>query len=639
MYLHFDFHEATLREYFPSELGEIEVKFQSESKIAKNFYFIDENPLIDTNTNKGLLNNVKNINLFVGTNNSGKSRLLRCLFKMQYFISDTDLSPLDIYFRLQCNDLINNNKSSFDVEIEDELKKYWRTLDGIMINPHLIDERERELIDVKKAYELKYLVHNLTSSKKKEILQECINIIEDIFLLFEKLKFHYLNKLESCIYVPILRSLITHQGFGADTFDKIVKDKFKLNGAIFTGLNLYHDLDELHTSADIVVLDKFCEWIRDNFYRDKKVRILPDKKSQNVLFQIDTKLTPMHDLGDGVQQLILLMFPIFRAANNTWFFIEEPETHLHPGLQRIFIETLLNDEYLKGKNLKFFFTTHSNHFLDISINHDEISIFQFEKVSDEKFNIKSNVKPNKNVLDLLGVNSSSVFLANASIWVEGPTDRRYISKWLKLYCEHYEVNYLREDIDFAFFEYGGNLIKHYLFDGKEFEEEFDGNQIREKINSFALSNKIYLLADNDNVNQGSAKQKRRESLEALSGKNFYYQNTQYREIENLLPVKILNDFLLQLVNNPDASKLDEINFSREDYYQIGLGEFITDLFSKSKIKGKSFKSKTGDTLSSPYKTKLCDFVVNSDYKYSDLIQDNDYLDKIITDLYNFIKAK
>jgi len=347
----------------------------------------------------------------------------------------------------------------------------------------------------------------------------------------------------------------------------------------------------------------------------------------------------MHDLGDGVQQLILLMFPIFRAANNTWFFIEEPETHLHPGLQRIFIETLLNDEYLKGKNLKFFFTTHSNHFLDISINHDEISIFQFEKVSDEKFNIKSNVKPNKNVLDLLGVNSSSVFLANASIWVEGPTDRRYISKWLKLYCEHYEVNYLREDIDFAFFEYGGNLIKHYLFDGKEFEEEFDGNQIREKINSFALSNKIYLLADNDNVNQGSAKQKRRESLEALSGKNFYYQNTQYREIENLLPVKILNDFLLQLVNNPDASKLDEINFSREDYYQIGLGEFITDLFSKSKIKGKSFKSKTGDTLSSPYKTKLCDFVVNSDYKYSDLIQDNDYLDKIITDLYNFIKAK
>jgi len=59
----------------------------------------------------------------------------------------------------------------------------------------------------------------------------------------------------------------------------------------------------------------------------------------------------------------------------------------------------------------------------------------------------------------------------------------------------------------------------------------------------------------------------------------------------------------------------------------------------AKIKGKSFKSKMGDTLSSPYKTKLCDFVVNGDYNYSDLIEGNNHLDKIITYLYNFIKSK
>ena len=46
---------------------------------------------------------------------------------------------------------------------------------------------------------------------------------------------------------------------------------------------------------------------------------------------------------------------------------------------------------------------------------------------------------------------------------------------------------LKEDIDYAFFEYGGNLIEHYLFDDK-FEEDYSDGEVREKIKSFALSN-------------------------------------------------------------------------------------------------------------------------------------------------------
>ncbi|WP_299435441.1 hypothetical protein [uncultured Aquimarina sp.] len=61
-------------------------------------------------------------------------------------------------------------------------------------------------------------------------------------------------------------------------------------------------------------------------------------------------------------------------------------------------------------------------------------------------------------MDLLGVTSSSVLIANSSIWVEEPTDRKYISKWLNTYKE----SGLKEDIDYVFFEYGGNLIAHYL---------------------------------------------------------------------------------------------------------------------------------------------------------------------------------
>jgi len=101
------------------------------------------------------------------------------------------------------------------------------------------------------------------------------------------------------------------------------------------------------------------------------------------------------------------------------------------------------------QKLKVLFTTHSNNFLDLSLQADDVSIFQFQKECPEKFNIK-NIKPNKEILDLLGVNNSSVLMANSSIWVEGPTDRKYISKFLKLFCEQNKTQHLKEDIDFAF---------------------------------------------------------------------------------------------------------------------------------------------------------------------------------------------
>ncbi len=53
---------------------------------------------------------------------------------------------------------------------------------------------------------------------------------------------------------------------------------------------------------------------------------------------------------------------------------------------------------------------------------------------------------------------------------------------------------------------------------------------------------------------------------------------------------------------------------------------------------KKFKDNSG-TLKSSYKTKLCEFVVNGNYSYQELIENNEQLDSIITDLYKFINQK
>jgi predicted ATPase len=615
----------------PSEF--IEVPFTtSNQNISKNHYTINSEDIFISKkeTSYGIIKNVRKINFFIGSNNSGKSRFLRGLFKFgDMFISDDEISPLTLYYSFKENPLIDNSKILFPNSYEEEIFDGISRIHSLFSNLYLIEEIENKLLKIRSDF------------LEKEAEIRYIQFLDETLVLLIKLKFHRENEQKEKLYIPILRNLTRNVNVPSDIFNVIVKENYEIENNVFTGLKLYDELSNLKRSPihQRQKVKEFEKFLSKTFFEDKDVEITPNEKQPStILFSLDNKEFPVHNIGDGIQMLIVLLFPIFTAEKNTWVYIEEPETHLHPGLQRIFIETLLNDGYLKSKNLKYFFTTHSNHFLDLSLQTDEISIFQFQKGNQETFNIK-NVKPNKETLDLLGVNNSSVLMANSSIWVEGPTDRKYISKFLKLLTQKGKIQNLKEDIDFAFFEYGGNLIAHYLFD-PNFDEDFADEVVRKSINAFASANKIYLLADNDNATEGG-KQKRREKLQAISDeeKNFKYQNTNYREIENLLPVKIIKDFLVELVNSSEKENINEISFNREDYISIGLGQFITGLFEEKGIKDfKKFKDDSG-TLKSSYKTKLCEFVINGDYNYQELIENNEQLNTIISDLYKFINQK
>lgn len=630
MYLYFDYSKRILKDGFPNEFGELNFGFYDDQATSKNIYFLDNSELF--NKGKALFGEVSLINFFVGANNSGKSRFLRGLFKSINYnvLPNTKTNISDLFYLL---DGAITEKGS--VDFDEDFFGLWTFFKNYINEVDDFDELLTKIQDYQKRIEHSLLVEKTAKIGKKFQFQE--SYLKSMIDLLELHKYNGNYKNKHKIYIPILRSIISDLNLNKESFNKVSEIKYGLKENVFTGLKLFDAVFELHNSEHIVKLEKFTTWIQDNFYQNEKLQLIPDRVSSNLLLKIGNEMYPIFNIGDGVQQLILLLFPIFTSDNDTWCFIEEPETHLHPGLQRIFIETLLNNEYLKSKNLRYFFTTHSNHFLDLSIHTDDISIFQFHKESQEKFKIK-NVKPSKETLDLLGVNNSSVLMANSSIWVEGSTDRKYISFFLKHYCTKHTRKHLKEDIDFAFFEYGGNLIEHYLFD-EDFEEVFSEEEVREKINSFALSNKIFLLADNDNAT--GKKLRRREELKEISKtqKNFKYQNTNYREIENLLSVKVIKDFLVELVNSNEEENVNLISFNREDYVSIGLGQFITDLFVKSGIKKfKKFKDDSG-TLKSSYKTKLCEFVINGDYNYQELIENNEQLDTIVSDLYKFINQK
>ena len=72
-----------------------------------------------------------------------------------------------------------------------------------------------------------------------------------------------------------------------------------------------------------------------------------DRAEQHIFVKIGGREErELHNLGDGINALILVLYKLFTADKGAWIFIEEPELNLHPGLQRIFLQTLLRDPWV-----------------------------------------------------------------------------------------------------------------------------------------------------------------------------------------------------------------------------------------------------------------------------------------------------
>jgi hypothetical protein len=111
-------------------------------------------------------------------------------------------------------------------------------------------------------------------------------------------------------------------------------------------------------------------------------------------------------------------------------------------------------EMTRRNQHQYFLTTHSNHLLDMSSEFKEMSVYLFSKEFKEektRFKVSQALSPDSNILKELGVHNSSVFLTNATIWVEGVTDRLYLRAYLNKYSEQV-LQTLREDYHYLFVE-------------------------------------------------------------------------------------------------------------------------------------------------------------------------------------------
>ena len=164
--------------------------------------------------------------------------------------------------------------------------------------------------------------------------------------------------------------------------------------------------------------------------------------------------------GSGLKTVLLVLLNLLvvpkienKEKSEFIFAFEELENNLHPALLRRLFRYL--EKYALDEKATIFLTTHSSTALDLFGMSENAQITRV--VHDGETALTTAVSAHFDRLEVvseLGAKPSDLLQANGIVWVEGPSDRIYLNRWIQLYAE----GRLREGRDYQCAFYGGSLL-------------------------------------------------------------------------------------------------------------------------------------------------------------------------------------
>ena len=246
-------------------------------------------------------------------------------------------------------------------------------------------------------------------------------------------------------------------------------------------------------------------------------------------------LIPLSNSGSGLKTILLVLLNLLtvptienKEKSEFIFAFEELENNLHPALLRRLFQYL--EKYALDKQATIFLTTHSSTALDLfGVSESAQIIHVTHDGETARTTVVSAHFDHLDVVSELGAKPSDLLQANGIVWVEGPSDRVYLNRWIQL-CSN---GALREGRDYQCAFYGGALLAGIELQPPEGETGL--------VNLLRVNPNIVVVCDGDRDAEGSPIKSRveriRTEVEGIPGGHIWI--TKAREIENYIPGSVL----------------------------------------------------------------------------------------------------
>ena len=311
--------------------------------------------------------------------------------------------------------------------------------------------------------------------------------------------------------------------------------------------------------------------------KDLKMEIPPE--GNDIILMLHGIRLHLDHFGTGTHELIVLCSALM-LHENRFVCIEEPEIHLHPELLRKFFR------FLATTNNTYFIATHSNVLLDA----DETTVVYHVRHDGASSKIERSCsnEHTREILRDLSYRASDLLQTNCIIWVEGPSDRVYINKWLGLYGSDFI-----EGVHYSIMFYGGACLANVTV--------CDGGASGELVELLRINCNVIVVIDRDgDSSEEKLREYKRRIFDEVGQEKCWI--TQGREIENYLPPALIERYLKKRFTD------------RAKTVQFGPDEKIEECI-KNAVDGNSF---TYSSDKKGYARRLCEEMCSNDLDHLNL---------------------